>query len=161
VAVREKCRESKVFFAGDAANKKKLHHVIKYITLFDLENNTLLTCELDSDSCVGTDEKTASALDISLHKIDSTAPNAPKTRLHGITTDAGGGGTGFGLERELHAIDRLAPDRLVVTCCLHAHSLSFKTPVEKSMLLGGNKKRTLLQLKMGVCRRGGGTIFEI
>ena len=57
-----------------------------------------------------------------------------------------GGGTGHGLERQLEPLNRLSADCLVATCFLHAHSLALSSPVQKSMLLGGNKKRTLLQL---------------
>ena len=65
-----------------------------------------------------------------------------------MSTDAGGGGTDEGLARDLRALNRLSPPSFFfgVTCCLHGHSLAFKSPVDKHFLLGGVSKRTVLQL---------------
>jgi len=105
-----------------------------------------VTQQLDCDGCEGTDKRTAEAIDVSLKKIDPV--NGPKTKLNGLSTDAGGGRTSFRCSRELNAISRTmsSAEYFTVTCCLHAHSLSFKCPVEKLFLLGGLKKRTLLQM---------------
>ena len=49
--------DSKIFFSGDAANKKKVHHMIKHVSFYYLLDENLITHELDSDGCVGADEK--------------------------------------------------------------------------------------------------------
>ena len=112
-----------------------------------------MSCELDNDACIGTDIATANDIDVSLRKIDILDTDTPKISLYGLSTDVGGGGTGFGLERELLPHNRMVTEseRIVVTCSLHAHSLTFQYPVEKLIPLGGNKKCTLLQLLHTSC----------
>lgn len=126
---------------------KKNHHMIKYISFWSLSDNKLISYQLDSDGSEGTDKKTAEAINISLKKIDPLNEE-PKTKLHGLSTDAGGGGTVLGCANELVGVTRIIPidDFICLTCCLHAHSLTFKSPVEKFFLLGGIKKRTLLYM---------------
>ena len=145
---RESSSSAKTYFACDAANKKGTHHMIKHISYCDTVNEKLIACELDSDACVGTNEKVAIAIDISMKKLDPEDASLPKRVMHGLSTDAGGGGTGEGLARDLRNHDRLVPESSFfgVTCCLHGHSLAFKSPVEKHFLLGGVTKRTVSQL---------------
>ena len=81
--------------------------MIKCITTCDITRDALLTSELDSDACVGSDEKNTIAIDVSLRKLDSRDICTPKVRLLGVTTDSRGGGRGFGLEKQLEGHDRL------------------------------------------------------
>ena len=108
----------------------------------------MVTYELDSDTCVGSNRKTAKAIGISIRKLDSYDESILKRIIHGVSVDASGGGTDNRLAYELRACSRLVPENgfFSVTCCLHSHSLTFKLPVEKYFLLGSVSKRTLLQL---------------
>ena len=120
--------------------------MIKYISFFDKKGEKVVTFELYSDTCMGSNRKTAEAIDISMRKLDSYDESIPKRIMHSVSTDAGGGGTGDGLACELRACSRLAPENefFSVTCCLHGYSLTFKSSIEKYFLLGGVSTRILL-----------------
>ena len=94
---------------------------------FDLKTNNLVTCELDDDACVRTGIATANAIDASLRKIDNLDTDSSKITLCGLSADSGGGGNGFGLERELLLYNRMITEskRIVVTCSLCVCSLTF------------------------------------
>ena len=62
-----------------------------------MKTNNLVTYEIDNDACIGTDIATVIAIDIFLRKIDSLDIDTPKISLYFLSTDAGGGGTVFGL----------------------------------------------------------------
>ena len=81
LVVRQKSRNCKTLVSGDAANKKKTHHMIKHVSFCYLPDENLTTCELDSDGCVGADEKTAIAIDSSLKIIEPRTTNTLKARL--------------------------------------------------------------------------------
>ena len=68
--------------------------------------------------------------------------------MNGLSSYTGSGSAGDGLERYFIVLNRLYPIMrfLGASCFFHEHSLAFKSPVEKHFMLGGMKKRTLLQL---------------
>ena len=140
------CRKivnAKVFISCDGANKG-LHIMIKKISFWYFKDNNLITYNLDSDTCVGTDRKVAEAIDFSLKKVD---PIGSKITFNSGTTDAGGGGTSLRLARDLKAVGRIINEFFFsLTCCLHGHSLSFFSPVKKYFLLCKLSNRTVLQL---------------
>lgn len=78
--------------------------MIKFISFWSISDNKLVTCQLDSDGCEGTDKRIAKAINISLKKIDPLA--GPKTKVHGLLTDTSRGETSFEYSRELSEIDR-------------------------------------------------------
>lgn len=43
VTVREKVAVAKIYVACNAANKKKIHYIIKYINFWGLKDNKLIT----------------------------------------------------------------------------------------------------------------------
>ena len=103
---------------------------------------------LDSDACDGTDRDTATTWDFSLQKIDDES----KAILNDNAIDAGRGGTGIGLGKELHSVGCTVStdDFLVVTCLLHVHSLTFSSPITKYIGTGAIRNRTVLQLLYSV-----------
>lgn len=79
LVVRQKSINCEIFFSGDAANKKKVHCVIKCMSFYHLSDENLIICEFDSDGGAGTDETTAVAIDSSLKRIDPNTTNAEKS----------------------------------------------------------------------------------
>ena len=65
--------------------------MIKCISYYDAKNEKLVTHYLDSDACVGANEKSAVAIDISMKKLDSTDQASPKRTIYGVSRDSGGG----------------------------------------------------------------------
>ena len=103
--LRTKIKDEQLFYACDGANKGGYHHMVKKMSWFDLKCNDLNVVVIDSDACIGTDLETAKALDFSFTKIDPL--DGSKVIFRGQGTDAGGGGTSYGLSREMDELDRL------------------------------------------------------
>ena len=75
--------------------------MIKFISYYDTTNENIVTCELDSDTCVGANEKVTVAIGISMKNLERTDPTSPKRIIYSMSTDADGGGMGEGLTRDL------------------------------------------------------------
>ena len=71
-----------------------------------------------------------------------------RKRFTATMTDAGGGGVGSSLYKNLVTVDRAIDslDHIWGTCTLHALNIMFSVPVETIMGTGGLKKRTFLQM---------------
>ena len=150
--VRMKSSGVKNHFACDRANKRGAHHMIKHVSFCDLTNERLVACELDSDACVSPNEKVAAAIDLVVNNLDLSRPSESKLIINGFSANEGGGKAGVGLERDLSSLDTLdPPSSFGVARCLHGHSLSFKSPVEKEFMLGSVIKRTVLHILRVPC----------
>ena len=97
---------------------------------------------------MGTNQKTAEDVDMRMRKIDICNPEVTTQMVHGLSTEVGRGSTSDGLARDLRVLSALSPIMrfLGATFCLYGHSLAFESPVEKHFMLGGMRKRTLVQL---------------
>ena len=91
--------------------------------------------------------KTTEAIDTITRNLDPYNPVEKNIIMHSLSTHTGGDNTGDCLARDLRESSLLSPMPrfLGVACCLHGHSLDFKSLAEKCFMLGGMKKRTLLQ----------------
>ena len=47
----------KLYFACDIANKRGACNMIKHVSFYDIAKDKLITCELDSNACIGTNQK--------------------------------------------------------------------------------------------------------
>ena len=92
----------------------------------------MIACELDSDACIGTNQKAAEAIDTIMMKMDPCNPVVANRIMHGSPNVAGHGGSGDRFARDLRALIRLSPIMrfLGETCYLHGHGLAFKSPLE-------------------------------
>ena len=97
---------------------------------------------------MGTNQKNAEAIDINIRTLDPYNSADANRTTRGLSTDAGDSVNGDRLKTYLRTLCRLSLilSFLGVTCCLHGQILHFKSPVEKHFILGGVKKRNLLQL---------------
>ena len=83
--------------------------MIKHSSFYDLTNERLVTCELDSDACFGTNEKVAAAICLSMKNLDPPRPSEPKRITNGLHAVAGGGRTRVAFAHDVRSLDRLAP----------------------------------------------------
>ena len=97
---------------------------------------------LDSDVAAGTNVSTDLAIDASLKRLDSSLENMPKEIMHGLCTDAGGGGTREVLANTMMKLGRAAASNtfLKTTCAHHGFNLMTASPCEKYFGDGGMKK---------------------
>ena len=144
--MRMKCRDSLIHFACDGSNKKGTHHMIKSVSFYHWAQQKFYTFQLDCDATGGKNNETAKGINSSFKKLDFT--DGTKEKMYSLSSDLGGGGTGKGLQSSLEGYGRLKDPQLfrTVTCCLHALSLTFASPIEKFFLLGGLHNRTMLQM---------------
>ena len=127
----------KIYIACDKGNKKGISHFVKYITYWCRKRNRVKKVLLDCDASAGTSEACAEAVSHSMNKIDPLPPKK-KRKLYGQCTDAGGGGTGESMARELTKVKRRIRRRFMSsTCALHAHNLTLKNPVSTLFGEGG------------------------
>ena len=152
--------DSPIYLACDKGNKKGISHFVKYFA-FWFDNKVQLHL-LDLDAAGGSNNEAADAIDFSMKKID---PLPPKIRLkvQGGMTDAGGGGVGEGLKRELITKNRANDTYISGTCAIHALSVALSVPIIKLMGDGGLGKSNLLQLLHSAynLQTGGGGTFEV
>ena len=73
----------------DSANKKGMHHMVKFLTFWDKDENFLYMCQLYTYTAWGTNNLSAKTVHYSLEKVDA---NDSKIIFHGTATDVGGGG---------------------------------------------------------------------
>ena len=57
IVVRKNSLETKACFACDASNKRGTRRMIKHISFFEKKGEKVVTYELDSDACVGSNRK--------------------------------------------------------------------------------------------------------
>ena len=62
---------TKVFMSSDHGNKKGLHHLVKVMSLWSEEENSVKQITLDTDASGGTSDDTADRIDVSLSKLDA------------------------------------------------------------------------------------------
>ena len=100
---------------------------------------------IDSDICEGTCEKTVIAIDLSFTKLDTISE---KKKLCSQATDAGEGGTGIDLVREIQGCNRmlLEDDYIFCTYSLYGHNLAIQSPTKKFLGTGRVSYRNCLQL---------------
>ena len=120
--------------------------MIKNLIFWDENDDILCSYQLDSNTCIGTNEETARAVDFSFRKIDFDSES--KTQISRCSTDAGDSGVGLGVASFLEKYNRCIIDDnfFSVTCTLHALSLQLASPVKKYMGEGRVEKLTLLQI---------------
>ena len=152
----------KVYLGCDKGNKKGIEHFIKYVSWWDADLKKIQSYLLDSEAAGGKDKDCADAIDHSLKRLDG---DSHRTKLHGQNTDAGGGGVGEGLTKELYKKQRVANPStyLTTTCSLHTSQLLLSNPLNKLLAPQGLGKHTALQCLhscFNLCTGGGGT-FKI
>ena len=86
-------------------------------------------------------------------------------KLSGQCTDAGGGGVGESLFKELQKVERVLDGStyLAPTCSLHAHQLNLANPIKKLIGEGALGKQNAMQLMHSLfnLQIGGGGTFEV
>lgn len=117
-------------------------HMVKVLSWFSAVKNRVDKFIIDVDKCSGYSSETASGIKYSMDRIFIDK----KYRVDGGATDAGGGGTGESLKKEMVKLGIMPPWACVAFCALHGIQLIFKTPVEKALGFGGLGKRSPLQL---------------
>ena len=142
VLVRHDYLDDKLYFSFDAENKKEIHHMIKHTNVYETKKDKLITYELDSDSCAGTNQKTIEAIGMIMMKLDPSNTVENNRIMCGLSTDAGVSGTGDEFEKDLRVLGRLSPILIFlgVTYFFRRYSLDFTSPVEKHFMLGGVKR---------------------
>jgi hypothetical protein len=141
--IRTRMAGKKKFFSCDGANKG-IHHVVKVISWWYVDR--VMYFLLDADAAIGDNKQTALASDVSMKKIDPI--EGTKEKVHGLCTDAGGGGTSEGLAQELSLVNRTIPlhSFLITTCSHHGMNRMMQSPCEKFFGDGGLLNRNLIQL---------------
>ena len=82
---------------------------------------------------VQTITKKMQAIDMKMRNLDPYDPAVANRMMHGLSNEAGGGGFGARLARDLRVLSLLSPIMMFldVIFYLHGHVLAFKCPVEK------------------------------
>ena len=74
VLLRHESLNAKLYFSCDEVNKRGVHHMIKCASFYDMKLDKLIACELDISDCVGSNQKTAEAIDKRIRKLDPCNP---------------------------------------------------------------------------------------
>ena len=160
--LRKEIIGKKLYMSCDKGNKKGIGHFIKFICFWDARTKQVKVYLLDCDASEGTSKDCAAAINFSLTRLDSPENF---TKLYGQNTDAGGGGVGTSLAKELDSFDRIycILSYLHPTCSLHGHQLVLSNPVKKLIGDGGLGKQNALQLLHSIynLQTGGGGTFEV
>jgi hypothetical protein len=117
-------------------------HMVKVLSWFSFVKNRVDKFIIDVDKCSGFSSETAAAIKYSMDRIFIDK----KYRVDGDATDAGGGGTGQSLKKEMMKLDIMPSWACVAFCALHGIQLIFKTPIETALGFGGLGIRSPLQL---------------
>jgi hypothetical protein len=133
----EKLKGKLVFLSCDKGSKKGIGHFVKVLSWFD--GTRVQKQILDIDASEGSTDLCANAIRASLQKVGVT-------KLHGQTTDSGGGGVLTGLATALRARNLCHDNYLVASCSLHNLQLTLARPVKETMGEGGLDKRNVMQL---------------
>jgi hypothetical protein len=130
-----------LFLSIDTANKDSIYHVVKKISIWDWETNSLFWFTLDCDACISIDMKAVEAVDFSLQKIDQSNI---KAKLCFVMTDSGGDSIYLDLYSELIALIWIMDEYGYHLYYIHAHNLNYSNPVIKYLGIGGVKNQTSL-----------------
>ena len=121
--------------------------LIKLLCWFNKLKNRVETICFGIESAGNSSKDTAKAISHSL-KLFEYSLNGTRLSFQSSTTDAGGGGVGESLVKELELLMCAVLDDNYdwVTCILHALNLMLQCPIESVLGSGGLKKRTFMQM---------------
>ena len=63
--------------------------MIKCASFYDIAKDILVACELDSDTCTGTNQKKSEAIIMSIRKLDPYNPEVSNYSMHVVSTYSG------------------------------------------------------------------------
>lgn len=121
-----------VYIACDKGSKKGVSHFVKNLSWWS--GNRVHRICLDIDGSGGTTKECGDAISHSLKKV--TLQGCQRVRLHGQSTDSGGGGVLDGLAKELQKRNLCiqSSQYLVSSCAIHNLQLTLANPMKE--LLG-------------------------
>ena len=120
--LREELRDKVVFLACDKGHKKGIGHFVKFVCYWDDEVGKVEKYLMDCEASGGSMVDCVKAIDFSMGRLDL---EQSRLLLAGQCTDAGGGGVGEDLKKELIKVNRVSNPvtYLAPTCSLHAIQL--------------------------------------
>jgi hypothetical protein len=131
-----------VFISCDKGNKKGIDHFPKVIRWWSKKERKLMSACIDADGSGGKSEQCAAAIWHSVKKFCNAI-----TLFCGQTTDSGGGGVLYSLERFLKKLNLCSvPTYFVAPCTLHGMNLIFANSVKGVFGEGGLDYRNVMQL---------------
>ena len=125
-----------------SSDKGQGGHLAKVLTWYSEQEGRVKKFTIDIDKCSGFSSETAEGLKFSIDRIYLNK----RYNIKGGGSDAGGGGTGESLKKELVRLRVMAHDAIMSLCGLHGIQLVFKNPIELILGKGGLESRTALQL---------------
>ena len=124
-----------------ASDKGDDGHLAKASTHFCRRTQKVKTFLMDVEKCSGTSRDTALALK---HSFDRMMQGDPDV-FDGTGQDAGAGGTGESLKRELIKLSIAKSASLVAYCAIHGIQVTYKNAILSILGDGGLQKRTAVQ----------------
>jgi hypothetical protein len=125
----------------DKGNRKGIDHFPKAISWWSKKERKVLSACIDADGSGGKSEECAAAIGHSVKKFRNAIQF-----FFGQTTDSGGGGVLYSLERELSKLNLCSPIYFVAPCTLHGMNLIFANSVKAVFGEGGLDYRNVMQL---------------
>ena len=122
-----------------------MHYIVKKTSFYYTKDNYLNAMVVDSDVCEGMRKKTIIVIDSSFTKLGTLSK---KKKLCSHATDAGGGGTGIGLAREMQGRNRMLLDDDYIFCAysLPGHNITIQSLTKKFLGMGRISYRNYVQL---------------
>ena len=115
---------------------------VKVLANWDEKENRIDMFLLDNEVSGGTNAEAAMAVQHSLKRMEL----GETFKLHGFTSDAGGGGTREGMKAELEKLNLVIEDSLFGTCALHGLQIILKQACDKCIGIGNMENRNGVQI---------------
>ena len=130
----------------DKGERAGLGRLVKEFAYWNNSNKCVQLVRGCADGSDSTDEAVAASINITMSNIDDYLEST-KARLHGATTDSGGGGTTDSVMNVLrNKYDRCdASICYVNNCCMHALNRAFQVAFEDTFGKGGLGEKNVLQ----------------